>query len=625
MDMSRGVRERLRQSRKSGNLCLSNLELTVLPEAVVNPRDHIEEDERLYECIDLVKMDINYNSITSLPEAIGNLGEALVVLQAAHNPLQHLPRSLEVFGFLKLLNLSNCQFSVWPGQISHLRSLVELRLDNNRLQDLPAEAFDGLSELQVLNLENNAIRSIPRAVARCSKMIRLHLSKNQLESIPESLGALSQLQLLELRENRLESLSARFTTGLSSLKTLDARRNRLREIPMLPQSPHFRELLLSFNFITQLDAARLLGAAQLSVLDLADNKLESIDSTVADLRNLAFLNVANNNLRGLPHALGYMPKLTRLLTEQNPIRTINRGILTGSCEGLKKYLRSRGPAPASAEQDRAGTGAGMSAWSVVEDHQLVLDKLNDDTAEGTLTEMLRTGKQYETCQTLQAAGEGGGSARYLPLVLRMLDAGQFQMLEHVKFERLSLRQVPIVLSQLPLLTDLSLAFNDLDASSFAELVALQARNQLPVYFPKLQRLNLCRNQLQFLSAALVYGLKGLRELNLSHNRLTTVSKIAIGGGRVAVFDRWAESFPQLETIDLSNNQIGNEGGLEFLVDLGKSLQALNIANNSLSAIPPALGKLVSLRSLLVEVRRLTAALIPHRMKVYFLFVHIRTG
>ncbi len=310
--------------------------------------------------------------------------------------------------------------------------------------------------------------------------------------------------MLELRENQLASLSARVTTGLVNLKVLDARRNLLRELPLLPQTPALQQLLLSFNKITQLDATRLLGAENLATLDLADNVIESVDSTVADLRALSFLNLSNNALKGLPHALGYMPKLTRLLVEQNPIRSINRSVLTGSCEALKKYLQSRGPAP-QAEADSAGGGGGASAWSVVEDQQLVLDKLPIEGAGATLESMLQAGKEYTTCRVLAARGTGGGDARFLPLVMRLLEAGQFPSLEQVDLERVGLGRVPVVLSQLPRLNHLSLASNQLSAASFGDLLALRARGGLPTYFPKLQLLNLAGNQLRVLSAAMMHG------------------------------------------------------------------------------------------------------------------------
>ena len=501
---ARGLQKRLRDSRRTGNLSLAGASLGALPPAVCNARDFLEPDERLYECVDLVKMDLNYNNIPQLPEEVGILGESLVVLQAAHNPLRSLPTALSHFRALKLLNLSNCQFSQFPAVICTLFSLVELRLDNNGIEALPANDFGNLTELQVLQLEHNRLRSVPHSIGRLQKMVRLHLSQNQLTELPESLGALSKLETLEIRENQLQNLSARVTTGLSRLKVLDARRNRLTELPMLPQSTSLKDVLLSFNQVATLDVARLAGAVNLATLDLADNKVAAIDSMIADLPELAFLNVSNNELRGLPHALGYMPKLKRLIVEQNPIRTINRSILTGSTENLKKYLRSRGPAP-SGLADTATGSATHSAWSVVEDQQLNLDKIPADTAESILGKMLQQNQPYNTCQTINAGGTGAGTLRCLPLVLRLLQNRQFEKVTVIKFERLGLDQVPVELTQLPLLQSLSLAMNNLKAPSFADLIDLRNRGSLATYFPSLQRLNLSGNKLRYISAALING------------------------------------------------------------------------------------------------------------------------
>jgi Leucine-rich repeat (LRR) protein len=451
MSLSIATRKRLRDSRRSGNLALSNAELLELPAAVCNPRDHLDPDEHLYECIDLVKLDVNYNRIEALPEEVESLAGSLVVLQASHNPLQWLPSALAAFSQLKLLNLSHCQFSQFPAVVCALASLVELRLDHNAIEELPADGLGGLVELQVLQLEANRLRALPHSVGRLGKMLRLHLSQNQLSSLPESLGALSRLEVLEVRENALESLSARITTGLQRLRTLDARRNRLRELPLLAEASATTELLLSFNGIAQLDASRLAGARGLVTLDLADNKVEAVDgpAAAAHLQALAFLNVSNNNLRALPHELGYLPKLTRLLAEQNPIRTISQAVLTGSCEALKKYLRSRGPAPdigggsdggsggggAASGGGGGGGGGGRSAWSIVEDGQLLLDKLPDASAEATLRDVLQRGQEYATCKTLAAGGAGGGAGRFLPLVVHMLEAKQFDAVQTLRLEK----------------------------------------------------------------------------------------------------------------------------------------------------------------------------------------------
>jgi hypothetical protein len=172
MSLTAVARKHLRDSRRTGNLSLANAELEAVPAAVWNPRDHLEADERLYECVDLVKLDLNYNSISQLPEELGALGSSLVVLQASHNPLATLPQCLQDFGLLKMLNLSSCRLAHLPPQVGALSALVELRLDHNAIAELPADSITGLGELQVLQLEHNLLTTLPHALGRLSKMVR---------------------------------------------------------------------------------------------------------------------------------------------------------------------------------------------------------------------------------------------------------------------------------------------------------------------------------------------------------------------------------------------------------------------------------------------------------------------
>lgn len=62
---------------------------------------------------------------------------------------------------LKLLNLniSNNEFSVFPDKLYTFESLVTLDISANRLSELPGNALQNLTALELLNLSKNNFES----------------------------------------------------------------------------------------------------------------------------------------------------------------------------------------------------------------------------------------------------------------------------------------------------------------------------------------------------------------------------------------------------------------------------------------------------------------------------------
>lgn len=67
-----------------------------------------------------------------------------------------------------------------------------------------------------------------------------------------------------------------------------------------------------------------------------------VPESVSSLRGLEELNLANNELSGLPPKMGLLgPRLHRLALEGNPLRTIRRPILERGTQAVLEYLRGR--------------------------------------------------------------------------------------------------------------------------------------------------------------------------------------------------------------------------------------------------------------------------------------------
>lgn len=131
------------------------------------------------------------------------------------------------------------------------------------------------------------------------------------------------------------------------LRLLCASDNRITVMPSLPSRGQLDRIYLGENQLSTLDMTSLIpSAGTLTELLLQGNQLTTCPDGIFSLTNLKILDVSNNCLTNLPHTLGYMGTLSKVLVEGNPIRTIRRTLLsTPIAEELKAYLRTRGPAP----------------------------------------------------------------------------------------------------------------------------------------------------------------------------------------------------------------------------------------------------------------------------------------
>ena len=92
--------------------------------------------------------------------------------------------------------------------------------------------------------------------------------------------------------------------------------NKIFDIPeeTLRQVPSLTSLKLRSNALTKLPDS-LFSLANLKILDVSINKLYTLSAKVSLLRQLRYLNIAENRLDGLPNSLGYLTSLESISSE----------------------------------------------------------------------------------------------------------------------------------------------------------------------------------------------------------------------------------------------------------------------------------------------------------------------
>ncbi|MGE0701073.1 MAG: COR domain-containing protein, partial [Hyphomicrobiaceae bacterium] len=134
----------------------------------------------------LTSLDLGYNQLTGLPEAVTRLA-ALSSLTVAGNQLTALPEAVTRLAALTSLDLSRNQLTALPEAVGRLAALTSLDLAGNQLTALP-EAVTRLAALSSLNLAGNQLGDL-------SLLVRLP----HLESLNVS-GAMTTGSFRELWE-----------------------------------------------------------------------------------------------------------------------------------------------------------------------------------------------------------------------------------------------------------------------------------------------------------------------------------------------------------------------------------------------------------------------------------------
>jgi hypothetical protein len=189
--------------------------------------------------------------------------------------------------------------SVMKKNFVGLSKLELLYLDNNAIRTIDDNAFDDLWNLKVLNLNYNKLGSVKQEWFRdLLSLERLNLGANSLSTISAAhIGHLTKLTIFVIDDNNFARLDRDTFLRLTSLKTIWMRRNKVLSLDeeIFANLRELEDVSLFSNQLTTLPAKIFDNNKKLKSIHLDKNKLEQLSSRLFnDKPDLGWVNIQGN-------------------------------------------------------------------------------------------------------------------------------------------------------------------------------------------------------------------------------------------------------------------------------------------------------------------------------------------
>ncbi len=142
--------------------------------------------------------------LKNFPREIFTLADTLEQLDLSGNQLSELPENFYFLKNLKILFLSENQFTIFPSVLSKCLKLDIIGFKANKISLIEEDSFP--PNLRWLILTNNDLPELPRTIGKCYRLQKLMLAGNQLKSLPIELAACNNLELLRISANQIEKI-----------------------------------------------------------------------------------------------------------------------------------------------------------------------------------------------------------------------------------------------------------------------------------------------------------------------------------------------------------------------------------------------------------------------------------
>ncbi|XP_072034749.1 uncharacterized protein [Amphiura filiformis] len=185
---------------------------------------------------------------------------------------------------------------------------------------------DNIKRMKVISFSDCQLRKIPMSICQIPSLTRLYFGMNKLDSIPSEFAQLENLTNLNLSGNQFSRVPEAIGR-LRNLKVLTMQRNKLTNegLETLKQNIQLEELSLASNQLSKELPHSVCQLKSLTLLDLRNNRIDSLTEEIANLTELRVLNVRQNHLYSLPKSMWKLVHLKLACFAENMITSVKFG------------------------------------------------------------------------------------------------------------------------------------------------------------------------------------------------------------------------------------------------------------------------------------------------------------
>lgn len=262
----------------------------------------------------LAEAALGYNKDDCAP------GVDLVMLDLSRNRINVLRRSdLKALGMVRVVSLAENRLeTIDNGVFDDAINVQELDLQRNKLREirhLPAKLLG-------LNLAQNQLTIVPKALAAQQHLVSLNLSANRIDSNTPFLLNSRQLEHLDLSNNAFQKVPSGLIQNATNLLSLRLDNNQIDALDdsAFARLTNLDQLTARGNKVVKLSKDTLVGLDNLTKLDLSANAISEIaNEAFNQLLKLLELDLSSNTLLEVPFATRKLYSLTRLDLSDNKI------------------------------------------------------------------------------------------------------------------------------------------------------------------------------------------------------------------------------------------------------------------------------------------------------------------
>ncbi|XP_011147036.1 protein artichoke isoform X1 [Harpegnathos saltator] len=235
-----------------------------------------------------------------------------------------------------------------PGTFDSLKSLAEVDLSENLLDEIPSELFNMM--VQTLRMSENNLSTL--SIINASKLLLLDASKNRIKTIgKEDLKGVPLLEQLQITSNNLKRIHPHAFNHLDQLTYVDISDNNISSLTEHHFRANARLQVLLMNDNPSLQILPVFKTSGLTYETFSTFRFECENcglkniypQTFDEMPALNKLNLARNQLEGLPNGLlSQLSSLRDLDLSDNMISTLQPDMFHGA-ESLGKLNLAGNP------------------------------------------------------------------------------------------------------------------------------------------------------------------------------------------------------------------------------------------------------------------------------------------